>query len=98
MSEHEEIDASRAPLLEHLIELRRRLLYCIIAIGLAFGVLGLLISTAMMMTDKKFSFKRYHFWGQVFLSYALTGAAFHLLCEASGVNKWYCRNGHACRS
>ncbi|MGE7207192.1 twin-arginine translocase subunit TatC [Sphingomonas sp. NPDC019816] len=38
MSEHDEIDASRAPLLEHLIELRRRLLYCIIAIGVAFGV------------------------------------------------------------
>ncbi len=38
MSDHDEIDASRAPLLEHLIELRRRLLYCIIAIGLAFGV------------------------------------------------------------
>ncbi|MEK9211651.1 twin-arginine translocase subunit TatC [Sphingomonas sp. 2378] len=39
MSEdHDEIDASRAPLLEHLIELRRRLLYCIIAIALGFGV------------------------------------------------------------
>ena len=33
-----EIDASRAPLLEHLIELRRRLLYCILAVALAFGV------------------------------------------------------------
>ncbi|WP_374943308.1 twin-arginine translocase subunit TatC [Sphingomonas sp.] len=34
----DEIDASRAPLLDHLIELRRRLLYCIVAIVLAFGV------------------------------------------------------------
>ncbi len=34
----DEIDASRAPLLDHLIELRRRLLYCIAAIVLAFGV------------------------------------------------------------
>ena len=33
-----EIDDSRAPLLDHLIELRRRLLYCIAAIGLCFGV------------------------------------------------------------
>ncbi len=41
MSEPEienEIDASRAPLLDHLIELRRRLLYCIAAIVVAFGV------------------------------------------------------------
>lgn len=41
MSESEienEIDASRAPLLDHLIELRRRLLYCMVALVLAFGV------------------------------------------------------------
>lgn len=33
-----EIDASRAPLLDHLIELRRRLLYCIAAVVVAFGI------------------------------------------------------------
>lgn len=37
MSESE-IDASRAPLLDHLVELRRRLLYCIAAIVVAFAV------------------------------------------------------------
>ena len=41
MSEPEiesEIDASRAPLLDHLIELRRRLLYCMAALVVAFAV------------------------------------------------------------
>jgi sec-independent protein translocase protein TatC len=33
-----EIDASQAPLLDHLIELRRRLLYCALAILLTFGI------------------------------------------------------------
>jgi sec-independent protein translocase protein TatC len=33
-----EIDESRAPLLDHLIELRRRLLFCIAALVLCFGV------------------------------------------------------------
>lgn len=33
-----EIDESRAPLLDHLIELRRRLLYCIAAIAVAFAI------------------------------------------------------------
>ncbi len=37
MSEHD-IDASRAPLMDHLIELRQRLLYSIVAIAVAFGV------------------------------------------------------------
>ncbi|CAN5630849.1 twin-arginine translocase subunit TatC [soil metagenome] len=33
-----EIDDSRAPLLDHLIELRRRLLYCIAALLIGFGI------------------------------------------------------------
>ena len=33
-----EIDASRAPLLDHLLELRRRLLYCVIAVAIAFAL------------------------------------------------------------
>ena len=37
MSDDAEIDASRAPLLDHLIELRRRLLYSIAALLIAFG-------------------------------------------------------------
>ena len=38
MSDIDEIDASRAPLLDHLIELRRRLLWCALSVALAFGV------------------------------------------------------------
>lgn len=34
----DEIDASRAPLLDHLIELRQRLVRCVIALLLSFGV------------------------------------------------------------
>lgn len=34
----EEVDASKAPLMDHLIELRRRLLWSFIALGVAFGL------------------------------------------------------------
>lgn len=27
----------------------------------------------------------------------LTGVVIHLLCEAVGINRWYCKNGFACR-
>jgi sec-independent protein translocase protein TatC len=33
-----DVDESRAPLLDHLIELRRRLLFCMLALAIAFGV------------------------------------------------------------
>ncbi|MDE0877570.1 MAG: twin-arginine translocase subunit TatC [Sphingomonas bacterium] len=38
MSDIEEVDGSRAPLLDHLIELRRRLLYCIAALVVTFAI------------------------------------------------------------
>jgi len=38
MSDETEIDASKAPLLDHLIELRRRLLWVCLALAIAFGI------------------------------------------------------------
>ena len=38
MSDDNEIDASKAPLMDHLIELRRRLLWCIGALLVSFGL------------------------------------------------------------
>lgn len=38
MSDEDDIEASRAPLIEHLIELRQRLLWSVIAIAIAFVV------------------------------------------------------------
>jgi len=38
MTAEDELEDSRAPLLDHLVELRRRLLYCIAAVAVCFGV------------------------------------------------------------
>ena len=35
--EVDELEDTRAPLLDHLIELRRRLIYCIVALIVTFG-------------------------------------------------------------
>ena len=70
-----------------------------IFIGLAFGVVGFIVSTAFMFLPnkdgKKFNLKNYHFKSQVFWSNVVAGALFHLLCEFFGVNAWYCSNGDA---
>jgi sec-independent protein translocase protein TatC len=38
MSDDADIDASRAPLMDHLIELRRRLLFSLLALAILFGI------------------------------------------------------------
>jgi len=55
-----EIDASRAPLLDHLIELRRRLLYCAVALAITFAfsfyfsrpIFGFLVHPLVMAGQK----------------------------------------------
>lgn len=71
--------------------------YEILAVGILTAILGFVISTILMyIFSNKFSIKKYNFWWQVMISYFITGCLIHIICEYSGVNKWYCRNGVAC--
>jgi hypothetical protein len=73
--------------------------YEILAVGIATAILGFIVSTIFMyIFSKKFSIKKYNFWWQVCLSYFITGCLVHIICEYSGVNKWYCKKGVACSS
>ncbi|WP_109807203.1 twin-arginine translocase subunit TatC [Sphingosinithalassobacter portus] len=49
MSDRDEIDDSQAPLLDHLLELRKRLLYCAVAVAITFGA-------SYYFADKIFAF------------------------------------------
>jgi len=42
--------------------------------------------------------KNFKHWNNVALSFFLTGALLHIIFEALGWNKWYCKNGNACKS
>ena len=33
---------------------------------------------------------------QMAIGFFVLGALTHLVCEFTGVNKWYCKNGRAC--
>jgi O-antigen/teichoic acid export membrane protein len=73
-------------------------LYEILAVGVATAIIGFLVSTLLMYVFvKDFSTKKYHFWWQVILSYFITGCLVHVLCQITGINKWYCKNGVACK-
>jgi len=66
-------------------------------VGIVVGIFGFIISTSLMFMNKNFTLKKYYFWKSVLFSYFLTGFLFHLVAELSGVNKWYCKNGNACK-
>jgi H+/Cl- antiporter ClcA len=70
-----------------------------VVIGLLLGVFGLFFSTLLMfITSSDFKLSKYHFWWKVLLSYIFIGFLFHIFCEVTHINKWYCKNGHACHS
>jgi hypothetical protein len=57
------------------------------------GVLVVFLGLAIM------SFVKTQTWAKDYpfeISLFLTGILTHLVCEFTGVNKWYCTNGNAC--
>lgn len=66
-------------------------------VGIVSGIFGLVISTLLMLPSKDFSWKKYHFWPQVLLAFFFTGFSLHIIFELTGANKWYCKNGNACK-
>lgn len=70
----------------------------ILAVGVLVAIVGFICSTALMYAFvTNFNITNYHFWWQVLLSYFVTGCLVHGICQATGINKWYCKNGAACR-
>ena len=71
-----------------------------IVVGIMVVVVGTLVG---YLLGKSFSVnlpKMCHEWNKnhiMELSLFLTGFLVHIICELSGVNKWYCKNGSACK-
>ena len=67
-----------------------------LVVGLATMILGTIISVVAMYSQADFSISKITFWPSLLASHFLVGFLVHLVCEWSGVNRWYCKNGHAC--
>ena len=67
-------------------------------VGILTSIFGFIISTSIMyFSNKNFSIEKFHFWKSVLFSYFITSFLFHIVCEITGINKWYCVNGNACK-
>tara|TARA_B100000963_G_C22631799_1_gene675288 strand:- start:321 stop:545 length:225 start_codon:yes stop_codon:yes gene_type:complete len=63
-----------------------------LAIGVLTVVLGYLV-VYVMNVAKPVKGRQ----AQMALGFFVLGATIHLFCEFTGVNRWYCKNGHACK-
>ena len=61
-----DIDESQAPLLDHLIELRARLVRCVLALALAVVALGLGSLLAWLVITQLFEFDWLPDWSEIF--------------------------------
>lgn len=56
-------------------------------VGIMLIILGIPI---LFIFDKLIKNRSYYYYSIIFL---LCGIIFYLICEFSGINKWYCKNG-----
>ena len=71
-----------------------------VIVGIATVVIGTLVGFVM---GKLFSMnlpaicKKWNKNHIMEITLFLTGFLLHIICEYTGINKWYCKNGNACR-
>lgn len=67
-----------------------------LVVGVGTMLLGTLFSVLSMYAQRDFTLAKIDFWPALFAVNFMTGFVFHLLCEWTGVNRWYCTGGFAC--
>ena len=68
-----------------------KLFYEMLFVGCALAILGLPVSYAFdAVRGDEIEWWPNHVWGML-TGTAVTGALFHLICEAVGLNRWYVR-------
>ena len=68
-----------------------------IVVGIITLIVGIIVSKLMEIGRKKeYSEKDYTL--QMAGGLFITGFVVHILCEAFGFNRWYCKHGDACKS
>ena len=69
-----------------------------IVVGLITMVLGTLLSIgSMYITQPGFSYTEVTFWTSLLVVNFILGFLVHVICEWTGINKWYCSKGFACQ-
>lgn len=70
----------------------------ILFVGMLTMIIGLIISYITMYIGSPIQTKQFDHWGSVAFSFVVTGMLIHIICEYTGINKYYCVHGVACRT
>lgn len=65
----------------------------VLVVAILTAIIGFIVSN-YMMGDRAVGFRH---WDSVLMSYFITGALIHIICEYTKINAWYCKNGNACK-
>lgn len=65
-------------------------------VGIGLAILGTVIYYICAYISKIPSAVQWNIVGVVAASLFISGFLFHVLCEISGINSWYCKHGFAC--
>ena len=64
--------------------------------ALVVGIIFLMVAWPIMFGVRKLEFAENDKHDAYMVATVLSGMVAHFICEYSGINSWYCKNGHAC--
>ena len=67
-------------------------------VGIATSILGTFFSYVSMAYGQKSLNVKFDNWTSIIISEYFTGFVLHYMAEYYGINKYYCKHGHACRN
>ena len=67
-----------------------KLLIEAISVGVIVVIIGMIINSCMEKVEIERTRKQV-------LGLFISGVVTHIICEYVGLNKWYCKNGNACK-